>query len=94
PELENQEIFNQLDTVYKTGVPFHAMNKRVDLVNGKEIKIFYFNYSFTPLVDKDGKIYGVMNTAADVTDLNLAKLALQKSEENLRRTILKAPVAM
>lgn len=94
PELENQEIFNQLDSVYKTGVPFHAMNQRVDLVNGEETKIFYFNYSFTPLVNKDGKIYGVMNTAADVTDLNLAKLALQKSEEHLRRTILKAPVAM
>lgn len=94
PELENQEIFKQLDSVYKTGVPFHATNKRVDLVNGEETEIFYFNYSFTPLVDTEGKIYGIVNTASDVTDLNLAKLALQKSEEHLRRTILKAPVAM
>lgn len=94
PELDNQEIFKQLDSVYRSGVPYHKKNQKVDIVTGGETKSFYFNYSFTPLAGTDGKVYGVMNTAADVTDLNLAKLLIQKSEESLRSTILQAPVAM
>ena len=73
PELENQEIFEQLDSVYTSGVPFHARNQQVDLMVDGKMKTFYFNYSFTPLYDTKGHIYGVMNTAADVTDLYLAK---------------------
>ena len=94
PELENQHIYEQLDGVYTTGIPFHARNQRVDLaINGK-LKPFYFNYSFTPLLDASGKVYGVMNTAADVTDLNEAKQQVEQSEKNFRSMILQAPVAM
>jgi hypothetical protein len=32
PELETQEIYSQLDQVFRTGKPFHARNQRVDLV--------------------------------------------------------------
>ncbi len=94
PELDNQQIFEQLDDVYATGIPFHAKNQRVDLVVDNMLQSFYFNYSFTPLFDATGKIYGVMNTAAEVTDLNLAKLRVEQSEQNLRNMILQAPVAM
>ena len=94
PELENQEIYEQLDTVYTTGVPFHARNRRVDLVVNGCLQPFYFNYSFTPLFDLDGQVYGVMNTAADVTDLNIAKLKLEQSEQNFRSMVTQAPVAM
>jgi len=94
PELEEQEIYPQLDHVFTTGIPFHARNRRVDLtINGK-LTVFYFNYSFTPLFDKNGTVYGVMNTAADVTDLNVAKQQIEQSEENFRNMIAQAPVAM
>jgi PAS domain S-box-containing protein len=94
PELENQSIYEQLDGVYTTGIPFHARNQRVDLVVDGKLRPFYFNYSFTPLFDSEGKVYGVMNTAADVTDLNLAKQKAEQSEKNLRSMVLQAPVAM
>jgi PAS domain S-box-containing protein len=94
PELDNQHIFEQLDEVYTTGIAFHAKNQRVDIVVDNRLQSFYFNYSFTPLLDATGKIYGVMNTAAEVTDLNLAKLRVEQSEQNLRNMILQAPVAM
>ncbi len=94
PELGCQEIFKQLDSVYATGIGYHAKNQQIDIVTDGATSSFYLNYSFTPLADGNGKIYGVMNTAADVTDLNLAKITIQKSEENLRNTILQAPVAM
>jgi PAS domain S-box-containing protein len=94
PELENQNIYEQLDRVYTTGTSFHAKNQRVDLVIDGILRPFYFNYSFTPLYDGNGNIYGVMNTAADVTDLNIAKQKIEQSETNLRNMVLQAPVAM
>jgi PAS domain S-box-containing protein len=94
PELESQQIYPQLYTVYKTGIPFHARNHRVDLVVDGKLESFFFNYSFTPLFDSDGKVYGIMNTAADVTDLNKAKIELEQSEHNFRQMVKQAPVAM
>lgn len=94
PELNDQMIYSQLDDVYMTGLPYHARNRRIDLdVDGK-LQPYYFNYSFTPLFDDRGDIYGVMNTAAEVTDLHIAKQKVEQSEKNFRNMILQAPVAM
>jgi PAS domain S-box-containing protein len=94
PELENQEVFEQLEMVYTSGRPFHARNQRLDLLVDGKLRPYYFNYSFTPLYDSEGQVYGVMNTGADVTDLNLAKHKVEQSEKNFRNMILQAPVAM
>ena len=94
PELSNQEVFNQLEKVYTTGTPFHARHQGLDLVVDGKLQPFYFNYSFTPLFDHDGNVYGVMNTGADVTDIVVAKHKIEQSERNFRNMILQAPVAM
>jgi PAS domain S-box-containing protein len=94
PELESQGIYPQLDRVYVTGEPFHARNQRVDIVVDGKLGAYYFNYSFTPLYDENGKVYGVMNTAADVTDLNIAKMQIEQNERNFRSMLRQAPVAM
>lgn len=94
PELESQSIYEQLDKVYTTGIPYHAKNQRVDLVVNGKLQPFYFNYSFTPLFDATGNVYGVMNTAADVTDLNIAKQKVEESERNFRRLVMQAPVGI
>ncbi|QHT66253.1 PAS domain-containing protein [Rhodocytophaga rosea] len=93
PELENQEIFNQLDGVYTSGKAFHAKNQRVDLVVDEELQPYYFNYSFTPLYDSQGNIYGVMNTAAEVTDLVIARNKAEESDLFARTLIQQSPVA-
>jgi PAS domain S-box-containing protein len=94
PELASQGIFPQLDRVYMTGEPFHARNQRVDIVVDGKLGAYYFNYSFTPLFDKTGNVYGVMNTAAEVTDLNMAKMQIEQNERNFRSMLKQAPVAM
>lgn len=87
PEIKNQHFFGQALSVLKTGIAFHAIDKKVDLVVDGVLQTYYFNYSFIPLFDKDAKIYGVMNTGVDVTDLHLAKLQTQSAEERLRMAI-------
>lgn len=94
PELDNQQIFQQLENVYNTGIPHHSRNQQVDIIVNGTLKSYFFNYSFTPLFDAEGKVYGVMNTAADVTDLYLAKQNVEQNERNLSNMILQAPVAM
>ncbi len=84
PEFHNQAIFDQLHDTFTTGVAFHAKNQRVDIdINGK-LTPFYFNYSFTPLYDVHGTIYGILNTGADVTDLNMALQRVEESEARFR----------
>jgi PAS domain S-box-containing protein len=87
PELAGQGIYEQLDRVFTTGIPFHAHNQRVDLVINNKLIPHYFNYSFTPLFDINGNIYGVMNTAAEVTDLMVAKQKIEDSEKRLSLVI-------
>jgi PAS domain S-box-containing protein len=94
PELGNQQVFEQLERVFTTGQSFHARNQRIDLVVNGEQKIYYFNYSFTALRDQSGEVYAVMNTAADVTDIVLAKLEVEQSEKNLHNMVRQAPVGM
>lgn len=94
PELENQDIYEQLDRVFTTGTAFHARHQRVDLQIGDQLKPFYFNYSFTPLFDANGRVYGVMNTAADITDLVEAKQWAEQSEKRFHNLIRSSSVGM
>jgi PAS domain S-box-containing protein len=87
PELADQHIYEKLDRVFTTGIPYNAKNQRVDLVVDGELKPFYFNYSFTPLYTDDGRIYGVMNTAADITPIRAAFNKLEESEVRARLAI-------
>jgi len=90
PELENQEIFDQCLTVMETGIPFHAKNQHVEVLIGGNLKSFYYDYSFIPLYDSEGRIYGVMNTGNDLTNLTLARQQLVESDEKLRLAIASA----
>jgi len=87
PEIQNQPFFQQALGVLKTGTAFHAKDKQVDLMMDGALRTYYFNYSFIPLFDPQGKIYAVMNTGSDVTDLHLAKQQTQNAEERLRMAI-------
>lgn len=92
-ELDGSGVFESLINVYETGEPYHAKNSRVDIrVDGK-VKSSYFNYSFMPLRDEDGTIYGVVNTGADVTELMLANKRTEENERQFRNLIEESPVA-
>ena len=91
-ELAHQLVFEQIISVYRTGQAFHIKNQRLELIVDGQPRIYYFNYSFTPLTDADGKVFGVMNTGVDLTDLNVAKQKIEESERRFRRIADSAPV--
>lgn len=94
PELKGQSVFEQIKEVYATGKSFNTRNTPLDIiVNGKK-GTYYFNYDFTPLYDLSGKIYGVMNTGIDITDLSNATRKIEESDARFRNTVKQAPVGI
>ena len=86
PELVGQAIFQHLQQVLTTGEALHLRNERVDLLIDGRLQPYYYNYSFTPLRDAQGQVHGVLNTAADVTDLAQARLRLEAYAAELQES--------
>lgn len=94
PELAHEPVYQQLQSVYTTGEPFFGSTQRFDIVVNGQLKTSYFNYSFFPLRDSSGNVYGVLNTGADVTDIVLAKQKVEESERTFRNLVEQTPVAI
>ena len=94
PELENQAVFEHLDWVFETGIPFHSRNNPLDLLINGKWKTFYYNYSFTPLFNASGEVYGIINSGVDNTELILAQHKVEESESRFRSMIEQIPVAI
>ncbi|MDB5009285.1 MAG: hypothetical protein JWQ06_74 [Mucilaginibacter sp.] len=81
PELEGQKIFKILDEVFTTGITYEATEYQLYIERNGEMQKFYFNFTFKPLKDPEGNVWGVINTANDVTELILIRQKLAESEE-------------
>ncbi len=68
-------------------MPYRSRHQQVDIETNGILTAYFFNYDFTPLYDAAGNVYGVMNTAADVTDLVSAKQKVEETEASLRSAI-------
>lgn len=84
PELAGQPYLQYLKNVFTSGKPYTGVEEKADLVINGNLQSFYFNYTYKPLKDKEGKIYGIHHMAVDVTDQVMAKQALQESELRFR----------
>ncbi|HLN71740.1 MAG TPA: ATP-binding protein, partial [Prolixibacteraceae bacterium] len=94
PKLGFQEVFENLEKAYETGLPVHVRQQHLHFLVDGEKRHYYFNYSFIPLFDDSGKVYATTVTAADVTDLTMATKKAEESSANLSNMIMQAPVAM
>ncbi|WP_227687028.1 PAS domain-containing protein [Spirosoma arboris] len=93
PELAEQPFLNILDQVYTTGQAYQAMADRCDLVIDGQVRNFYFNFAYQPIVDEQGQVYAILDMAVDVTEQVLAQQALQESERFSRTVFYNSPVA-
>lgn len=84
PELKGQPFIDILKNIFATGIPYTAKEDKVDLVVDGVLQTFYYNFSYKPLYDVQGKIYAIMNVAVDVTELVNAKNLSQAKEDEYR----------
>jgi PAS domain S-box-containing protein len=90
PELDGQPFFQLLQQVYKTGHTYHSNEDPADLVVGGVLQRFYFNFTYKALYDMNGKIYGILNMAVDVSEIVKTKMDLHESEERWRTALQSA----
>jgi PAS domain S-box-containing protein len=84
PELEGQPFHTLLERVYKTGITYHSTEDRADLMVNDTLQTFYFNFTYKALRDANGKIYGILNMAVDVTAMVKTRMEINDAEERWR----------
>lgn len=85
PELEGQPFYHLLEEVYTTGKTYWGKEDKVDLMVGGKLRTGYFNFTYKPLRNETGEIYGILNMAVDVTEMINSREVLRKSEAHFRQ---------
>lgn len=85
PELKGLPYSQFLQKVYATGEIFSFKEEMIDFVVDNEIRTGYYNFSYKPLRNEFGEIYGVLNTAIDVTEMVKSRMLLKESESHFRQ---------
>jgi PAS domain S-box-containing protein len=85
PELIGQPFLAILDQVYHTGIAYHAYGAQAELVIGGVPQTMYFDFTYKPLLDKNGHVFAIMDMAVDVTPQVIAAKELKANEEKYRQ---------
>jgi signal transduction histidine kinase/DNA-binding response OmpR family regulator len=75
PENAEQEIFDTLDQVYRSGKPHVGRSVRVELARGENggLEECFFDYVFQPMTDAHGAPEGIAAVCFEVTELTRAR---------------------
>lgn len=70
PDLEQRELWDILDGVYRDGTEFHARDLmvRFDRNGDGNLETGYFDVTYQPARDFDGKVSGIVSLSIEVTD--------------------------
>ncbi len=85
PELKGQPFLKILDDVFTTGKTYHSNNARAELKIGGVLGTYYFDFTYKPILNAVGEVYGIMDMAVDVTEQVLARKKIEESEAHFRR---------
>lgn len=96
PEIENQGLFELLDSVYQTGKVFTANERLVQVRKGEtnEVTDFYLNFAYQPYRNEQNEIEGVFFFAIDVTEQVQSRKKIEDSEKRFRELIQDLPEAI
>ncbi|MCW3798069.1 PAS domain-containing protein [Sphingomonas sp. BN140010] len=86
PELQEQEFFSLLDTVFRSGQRFVAERVPIRIGSdvGEALQERLLDFIYEPLTDGSGQVTGIFVEGHDVTAQHSAVEALRESEARLR----------
>lgn len=93
PELQNQPFLQILDNVFTTGEIFRAYDAPADIVHNGKLTTRYFNITFSPLFDNEGKVYAILDISIDVTEAALNRKKLEEAQKVLEDAVELAKLA-
>lgn len=94
PELVGQPFLDILKDVYTTGVAYKMNASPAQLKTGGILGTYYFDFTYQPVFDANGEVYGVMDMAINVTEQVLAQQRIEESQRQLLASFEEAPVGI
>ncbi|MBE9461546.1 PAS domain-containing protein [Dyadobacter subterraneus] len=94
PELKDQPFLDILNNVLTTGEPYQAVNMHAQIVVDGVLKSHYFDFTYQPVRNKEGEIYGVMDMAIDVTERVLSQQKIDEAQRQILSSFEQSPVAI
>jgi PAS domain S-box-containing protein len=92
PELPDRK--NIYLKVLKTGTPYIGKEVKISYNRFGMFQTAYFDLTYSPWVDSEGNIKGVMSVGVEVTEMVLARKRIEESEQRFAAMVQQAPVAM
>ena len=84
PELRGQGFFENLDDVFTSGQSYSQRGVRVSIIHSGVAQSRYFDFIAKPIKDSEGKVYAIIDMAADVTERVKSEQELKESEKRFR----------
>ncbi|AWH86451.1 hypothetical protein HYN59_15640 [Flavobacterium album] len=94
PELKGQPFLDILDRIYATGITHSEIEAFAQLEVNGVLTDYYFDYTYKPLFDANGKVYGIMDMAVDVTDRVITQQKIDESRKQLLDSFEESPVGI
>lgn len=94
PELEGQGIRELLHDVLATGTPYYGVEFAADLNRNGNKQRLYFNFTYQPLVNEEGRADRILVIVNDVTKSVEDKHAIAESEKVFRKLVMESPIPM
>jgi len=87
PELKETHLFGAYSKVLSTGEIHTEAASRIMFIQNGAPYYGYYDYTYKPLHDAKGKIYGVICTAIDVTEQVVARNKQEEAEQSMRGAV-------
>lgn len=91
PELKTDKFIKSLDRTYKDKKPIREFDSTIEVMESGELRTYYFDFEYTPLLDSNGEIDSIIATTIDVTEKVLARKKIEESEQRFRHVADSAP---
>ncbi|MEO6687431.1 MAG: PAS domain-containing protein, partial [Dyadobacter sp.] len=93
PELQSQAFLKILDQVFTSGEMYKSDATVVDIVKHGVMTHNLYDFTYTPLFDKNGEVFAILDVSVDVTESVRARKQLEDSELFSRNVIDNSPIA-
>ncbi|HZB13440.1 MAG TPA: ATP-binding protein, partial [Chryseolinea sp.] len=95
PQVKGQGFFEMLDKVYNEGITIHAQNSKAIVPDKNGVpQEHYFDITYLPWRDLDGKVQGVLQFSFEVTETAKQRVKAEANEKKFRSIAQQAPIAM
>jgi PAS domain S-box-containing protein len=93
PEIAG-DVVPLMDKVFRSGEPYRASGVRFMIVRNGQPEENFFNFTFTPFLDPNGKTEGIMILALEITEQEHNRRAMLSEQARLQTVFENMPVGV